>query len=203
MLLRKKGSLRQSIRGQKCLGKFPAGRESGQTGGITGLFFTLFLGVMLCAALQLEHYRAASLYLEDALAASNLASAVVDVREYGISHNILIAQPEKAYRIYRRAVMGNLNLDAAWEGQAGSLVQGPVSIERYIVYNVQGGEVAVYDFDGDGRMSQRREALGSVASPNGIPIESTSVYSEIAFEVKGPFGVTVKARKGNLADISR
>ena len=203
MLLRKKGSLRQSIRGQKCPGEFPAGRESGQTGGITGLFLILFLGVMLCAALQLEHYRAASLYLEDALAASNLASAVVDVREYGISHNILIAQPEEAYRIYRRAVMGNLNLDAAWEGQAGSLVQGPVSIERYIVYNVQDGEVAVYDFDGDGRMSQRKGGLGSVAAPNGIPIESTSVYSEIAFEVEGPSGVAVKARKGNLADISR
>ena len=97
MLLRKKEFLRQSTENFNDVNvcgfseKIFAGKEGGQTGGMAGLFITLFLGVMLCAVLQLEHYRAASLYLEDALAASNLASAVVDVQEYGISHNILTA----------------------------------------------------------------------------------------------------------------
>lgn len=203
MFLRKKEFLRRSIRNLRTSEEPFAGKGSGQTGCMFGLFITLFLGVMLCAVLQLEHYRAVSLYLEDALAASNLASAVVDVREYGISHSILIDRPEEAYKTYRWAVRGNLNLNVEWEGQAGSLVQGPVSIVRYIVYNVRGNEVTVCYFDGDGRMTQWQETLGNVAAPNGIPVENTSVYSEITFEVKGLFGVTVKAHKGNLADISR
>lgn len=218
MLLRKKEFLRRSINDLKyseayeAMNNFrffnfflkpSAGKEGGQIGCMTGLFITLFLGVMLCAVLQLEHYRAASLYLEDALAASNLASAVVDVQEYGISHSILIARPEEAYKTYQWAVRSNLNLNAAWEGQAGSLVQGPVGIVQYIVYNVRGDEVTVYHFDENGQMTQWQETLGNVAAPNGIPVESTSVYSEITFEAGGFLGVTVKAHKGNLADISR
>lgn len=206
MLLQKKEFLRRSIK-KFCTfcfaAKTSAGKESGQIVCMTGLFFTLFLGVMLYAVLWPEHYRAVSLYLEDALAASNLASAVVDVQEYGISHNILIDRPEEAYETYRWAVRGNLNLNAAWEGQAGSLVQGPVSIVQYIVYNVRGNEVLVYRFDGDGQVAQWREALGNVAAPNGILIESTSVYSEIAFETEVLPGITVRAHKGNLADVSR
>lgn len=197
MRLRKTGCLRRNIE------KLLKGRESGQAGWMVGLFFTLFLGVTLCAALQIERYRAASLYLEDALAASNLASAVIDVQEYGISHSILIADPSEAYGLYQRAVMANLNLDASWKAQEGSLVQGTVGIVKYIVYNVKGGGVMIYHFDADGRVTQRQETLGSVTAPNGIPIENTSVYSEITFEVKGLFGGTVKAHKGNLADISR
>lgn len=206
MLLPKKEFLQQSIK--NCLyfnspeNNF-AGKEDGQIGCMVGLFFTLFLGVMLCAVLQLEHYRAVSLYLEDALAASNLASAVVDVQEYGISHSILIDRPEEAYKTYQWAARGNLNLNAEWEGQAGSLVRGPVSIVQYIVYNVRGDEVTVYHFDGDGRMTQRQGTLGNVTAPNGIPVENTSVYSEIAFETEGFLGIKVRAHKGNLADVSR
>lgn len=197
MLLRKRECLRQNIK------NLFAGKEKGQIGWIAGLFFTLFLGVTLCAELQIESYRAASLYLEDTLAASNLASAVIDVQEYGISHNILIADPAEAYAIYRLAVMENLNLDAAWEGQSGGLVQGRVGIVRYIVYNVRDSEVAIYHFDADGRMTQSRESLGNAKAPNGIFIESTAVYSEITFEVQGPLGGTVRAHKGNLADVTR
>lgn len=197
MLLRKTECLQRNIK------KIFLGKEKGQVGWTTGLFFILFLGVTLCAELQIQRCRAASLYLEDALAASNLASAVIDVREYGISHNILIAEPTGAYALYRQAVMENLNLNASWEGQAGGLVQGRVEIVRYIVYNVRDSEVVIYHFEADGRMTQSREILGSAKAPNGISIESTAVYSEITFEVPGLFGGTVRAHKGNLADVTR
>ena len=64
--------------------------ESGQIGWTVGVGFLLFLGVLLSACMQMEVFRASSQYMEDALAASNLAAAVVDVEEYGISHKLLI-----------------------------------------------------------------------------------------------------------------
>ena len=76
MNLRRKGYPPQSIRPRAA---------GGQAGWSAGLFFLLFLAVLLRGFIQLEIYRTTSLYLEDALAASNLASAVVDVEEYGIS----------------------------------------------------------------------------------------------------------------------
>jgi len=178
-------------------------KNCGQTAWTNGLFSLLFLAVFLRVLLQLEAFQASSLYLEDALAASNLASAVVDVKEYGYSHKILLKDPEEAYERYKWAVKGNLNLSDSWEGQSGSVVQGPVRIMNYTVYNVSGDEVTVYHYDENGLMTSWVEILGSSAAPNGVVIESTSVYSEIAFVVKGFLGVEVQAYKGNLADIAK
>ena len=122
----KKGFLRQSIKKT----------EEGQLEWITGLFFLLILGILLCGTLQLDVFRASAVYLEDALAASNLASAVIDVEEYGISHTILIEDPDRAYEIYLSALQGNLNLNEEWECPGKGLIGGQVRVLDYIVYNV-------------------------------------------------------------------
>lgn len=194
MNLRKRGFLRQSIELKA---------SGGQAGWSTGLFFLLFLAVSLRISLQLQTYRTISLYLEDALAASNLASAVVDVEEYGISHKILIRSPQEAYERYRWAVRGNLNLDEGWRGQEGGILQGEVRIVNYIVYNVDEDKITVHYYDENGLLSEWHELPGGAVAPNGAAIESTSVYSEIAFSVKGFLGTEVEAHKGCLADIVR
>lgn len=175
--------------------------ENGKVEWVAGLFFLLFLGIMLCAALQVDMFQSSSDYLEDALALSNLASAVVDVEEYGISHRLVISNPYQAYGRYREAVKGNLNLDENWQCPADRLISGPVRIVNYTVYSVSGNDVTVSSFDESGRMIQWTEALGSAVAPNGIPIESTGVYSEIAYQVEGFLGVMAEAHKGKLVDI--
>lgn len=52
--------------------------ESGQVSWVLGLFLILFLAILLYMQLQLAMYKASARYLEDALALSNLASAVID-----------------------------------------------------------------------------------------------------------------------------
>lgn len=211
MNLRKKECPRQSIRGKllkksikgKSLKKKLLKREEAQIGWVTGLFLVLFMAVFLYAALQLERYRAASLYLEDALVASNLASAIVDVEEYGVSNKLLIRDFESAFQRYKWAVRDNLNLNENWEAATGSVIQGQVRIVTYTVYNVSGQDVFVDSVDESGLRSRRQGVLGELTAPNGITIESTSVYSEIAFYVEGFPGVKVEARKGNLVDIVR
>ncbi len=188
MSLKKKRCLRQST-------------ESGQVEWATGLFFLLFLGILLCTVLQVDIYRCSARYLEDALALSNLASAVVDVEEYGISHTLTIRDPLQAYERYQAAVKGNLDLDENWECGAVRMISGPVNIVNYTVYNVKDSAVEIYRFDENGLMTRWNETLGTAAAPNGVLIESTGVYSEITYEVEGLFGVKVRARKGKLADI--
>ena len=194
-------SINRIAKGLTALKRAVSLKEKGQIGWTVGLFSLLFQAVFLCALLQMEHYRMTSLYLEDTLAASNLASAVVDIEEFGITHKILIRDSDTAYARYRQAVQGNLNLNEAWEGQEGSIIQGLVRIVNYIVYNVDGREVTVYHYDENGLMTCWKDSLGSTMAPNGIMIESTSIYSEIAFTVKGLMGMEVQAHKGNLADI--
>lgn len=190
MRLMKKGCLLQST-------------ESGQIGWTIGFWVLLFLGVLLCALLQMDVFRSSSRYMEDALAASNLAAAVVDVEEYGISHQIRIDDPHMARERCMTAMKDNLGLDDNWECANESLISGPVRMVNFTVYNVSGNDVEIYSFDENGMLSSGREMLGQVNAPNGVPIEATGIYSEIFYRVKGFPGMEVDAQKGKLVDVVR
>lgn len=176
-------------------------REAGKIEWVTGLFFLLLLAVLLCTQLEISMYQTAGGYLEDALAASNLASAVIDVEEYGISHTVRIADGWQAYGRYRNAVQGNLRLNDDWENPESAVMAGKITVENYTIYNVRGDQVNVWSIREDGGVSTMQGNLGSIFAPNGKKIEHTSVYSEISFPVKGLFGVRVQAHKGKLVDI--
>lgn len=177
--------------------------ESGQIGWSLGLWFMLFLGILLCVLLQLETYRASSQYMEDALAASNLAATVIDVEEYGISHKLRISSLDEAYSRYLRAVRENLSLNNLWECENRELISGPVQIENFTVYNVSGCEVEVSSFDRSGAAVRWYGVLGQETAPNGIKVENTGIYSEISYQIRGIFGIEVTARKGKLVDVVR
>lgn len=176
-------------------------KSQGSIEVVTGMFFLLFMAVILCAEFQREVYRSASLYMEDTLAASNLASAVIDIEEYGISHKVQISDAARAYERYQSAVKENLQLNDNWESANSTLISGPVSIEKYIVYNVDNNGITIFSLNANGTITTSAGVLGRVTAPNGIGITNTSVYSEIAFPIKGLFGIQVRAHKGKLVDI--
>ena len=150
------------------------------------VYVLLFFTATVAFALQIRQYISLKTYTEDALAASNLASAVIDIQEYGVNHNLIIKDPAHAYSIYQ-------------EDPAG-MISSPVQVEQYIVYNVRGTEVEVTSF-GENLNYSATETLGSATSPNGRVINSTSIYSRISYQVTGYFGVTVPAVKDKLVDV--
>lgn len=178
-----------------------SGMEKGQVSWVLGLFLLLFLAILLCMQLQLELYRASASYLEDALALSNLASAVIDVQEYGKTHRVRISDPEQAYDRYCLAVRDNLGLNDNYEATNHKMISGRVQICNYIIYNVKGQEVSVWERDDSGQTREWQGRLGEVRSPEGQIVEKTGVYSEISYPVEGFLGVTVTAQKSKLVDI--
>ena len=175
--------------------------QSGQINWFMGFFCVLILLLLICTGLQLKQYQVTSGYMEDALAASNLASAVVDLLEYGISHKIQIQNPLHAYEIYCHALKGNLNLDDAWQCRNTRAIAGPVRIVNYIIYNVADENVKISMVKEDGSVYQSNGSLGTVKAPNGVTIENTSIYSEITCPVRGIWNLEVMAEKGKLVDI--
>ena len=96
---------------------------------------------------------------------------------------------------------GNLGLNDQWEGSNQALISGIVTVETYIIYNVQRNNVTVHEVDSTGRLYSWQGLRGAVTAPNGQVVEYTGVYSEISFPVKGSFGMEVRAHKGKLVDI--
>ncbi len=166
----------------------------------------LFLTVLIVAVFQFKVYTlmTAGAYVEDALAASNLASALIDVREYGRSHRIRIEDTQEAFRVYRDALHCNLALDGEGYSSREELLTGRVWIREYIVYNVLDGEVRIDAYDGEGNcLRQETAPPGSVWTPDGILVEHTTVYSRVGFQVMGLMGQRLDAEKQKSVDIVR
>ena len=175
--------------------------EKGQLTWIIAPFMLLFMGTLLCGQMQLEVFRMSSVYLEDALAASNLASAIIDVEEYGISHKLVISDLDAAYEKYCMALKDNLGLNEMWECENKQLISGEVRVEKYIVYNVTDNQIVIQGRDAEGNLWESQYAMGQVYAPNGEEIVTTSIYSEISYPTKGIWNVEIQAHKGKLVDI--
>ena len=174
--------------------------DQGQITLLSGLFLSLFVAVLLTSHLQMEMVRSSARYVEDALAASGLACALVDLREYGTSHVLKIADEERSYEQFQSSLRTNLGLDDNWECGNKRLISGKVTLESFVLYNVANGQVECCKMTG-GRMERSVGSLGEVRAPNGQIVEHTGVYGEISYELKGIWGLTVPARKGKLVDV--
>ena len=176
----------------------------GQVDVVVSMYF--FLTVLIVAMFQYKIYTImpAGAYVEDALAASNLASALIDVKEYGISHTVRIGDTREAFSVYSDALYCNLALDEEGYSAREELLTGKVQIREYIVYNVTDGEVEITVYDGEGNCLRQESARpGSVRTPDGIPVEHTTVYSRVGFQVMGLMGRGIDAEKEKSVDIVR
>lgn len=182
--------------------KWCQNKKKAETEAVIGMYLLLMLAVLLCALIQTEVLRISSAWAEDALTASNLASAVIDIEEYGRTRTIVIRSPEEAYARYRDALRCNMNLNEMWESENKYLAGGPVEVQEYIVYNVRKEDVEIISFGPEGSREQTVPGgVGKIQTPDGTVVETTAVYSKIAYPVSGILGLQVMAVKQETVDI--
>jgi len=176
----------------------------GQVEILLGMFgFLLVLFVMLFG-LKVAQFMITGAYVEDALAASNLASALIDVEQYGRDNTIRVKDPRHAFEIYREALFINLQLDEEGNSFQRELLQGPVRILSYIVYNVRQEGVDMYSFDGEGHLIDTRTELpDAIYTPDHVLVETTTIYSQVEFIVQGMGEQYITVRKEKSVDITR
>ena len=86
-------------------------KSKGELATFTMVYVLLFFTATVAFALQIRQYISLKTYTEDALAASNLASAVIDIQEYGVNHNLIIKDRAHADSIYHDALKLNMGLN--------------------------------------------------------------------------------------------
>lgn len=160
--------------------------------------------LLVVMIIQMEVYQAASTFIEDGLVASNLASAIIDIEEYGISHQLLIEDPAAACESFKKVLKSNLKLNEQLQCANSSIMDGQVTITEYSIYEVRGADVIQYYFP-NGRPENvvRREyagGVGNVSAPDGTIIYSTSIYSRIDFQ-ENFFGTPINVFKQKCVDI--
>ena len=178
--------------------------RKGQVDVVAAMFFFLMVLIVALFQFKVYVYMAAGAYVEDALAVSNLASALIDVEEYGRSHSVRIRDTQNAFRVYRDALYYNLALNEEGYSAKEDLLTGQIELREYIVYNVFPQEIQISVYDGEGNcLRQERAGLGDVETPDGVPVEHTTIYSRVGFRVMGLMGRIIDAEKEKSVDIVR
>lgn len=179
-------------------------KDEGIIKNLVSLLPVFLMILFTLVILQIQVHQASSVFIEDALVASNLASAVINVEEYGISHQLQISDPKEACNLFKRALQANLSLNDQWVSQNSSLIFGLVTLDEYSIYEVRGNDIVQYTFP-NGRpenmyTTEYKGGVGNVEAADGTRIESTSVYSKISFQVKF-FNRVIDVYKQKCVDI--
>lgn len=175
-------------------------RIDGNVNLIVGMFMSLFVAILLCIQMQIYIFQLQSENVEDALAESNLAAAVVDISDYGINQRIAITDFDSAYEMFKLALWENLDMHLENSQVTGRYID-EYSIVEFAIYNVLGDVVECRAIDESGNVHVQTVGIDSAYAPNGKKIENTGVYSSIVFPVKGPFGFELLASKNKLVDV--
>ncbi len=158
--------------------------------------------VVVLFQIKLLQYQTIGAYVEDSLTASGLAAAVIDVREYGRTHTILVESPAGSFEKFKEALRYNLKLDEELRSTNEEVLKGKVDILTYQIFNVCGDVVTVYHFREDGSLlSTESIALAQAYLPDGNKVETTAVYSKVGFYVAGLNGGWIYATKEKAVDI--
>lgn len=172
------------------IGTVAFSKSPGKIEWLMGLLLVQF--VIVISMFELQQFRFFSIAdrLEDAVTASGLASAIIDAERFEEEGVLEINDVYNAFYIYRQALTEN-----------GGNELTNVSVEHFVIYNVEEDEVEVISFDECGVPEVTRGKLGAVRAPNGVVIGSTGVYSEISCVVEGLYGTAVTAVRSKLIEL--
>lgn len=142
-------------------------------------------------------------YIQDGLVASNLSAAIVDLKEYGTSNKIINNEFDKSFNMYKKALKENLKLDENFNPINTNFVDSKINIEVFSIYNVEGNDIHMTKRQSNGNVIKEvfKNGLGSVKTPDGVLIETTTIYSRIGFELRGYLKNAHYAYKENSVDV--
>ena len=134
----------------------------------------------------------------------NLAAATVDLNEYGQSNTIVNNDFNKSFDQYKKALKNNLRLDNNFVPQTSNLIDGGITIEIFTIYNVNGNDIHMTKRQRNGNIIKQvyPNAVGTMKTPDGVKIETTTVYSKIGMNVKGFMNGTTYVYKDKTVDIT-
>lgn len=189
---------------QKNSGRYWVRKEEANVDIVAGIMLFLILVLTIFFGFRMTQYMITAAGVEDALAASNLASAVIDLEEYGKSHEIYIEDVSKAFQIFRESLVCNLELDENLNTTNENFLLGQVLIKEYRVYNVRNGQAEIWILNGLGEtISYTLGQVGDITTPDHVSVESTTIYSRIGYQVEGLAGQTLTGEKEKSIDIVR
>lgn len=170
---------------------------------ISSMIF-IMIALVVVMMMRLKVIKLTKSYIEDGLVASNLASATIDLNEYGTTNKIVNNDFQKSFNDYCVALKDNLNLDNNFTPKKKTLINSEVDIVNFTIYNVVDSDIEMIRRESNGSITRQSypNKVGIMKAPNGATINTTMVYSKIGFELKGYMNDTHYVYKESSVDIT-
>lgn len=170
------------------------------------LSFAVLLLVVLIVNynLKIKLIKTTKGFIEDGLVASNLASALIDLEEYGTTNKIINKDFNKSYDEIKSSLKYNLKLNNDFQPLNDNLINSKIKIDKYSIYNVIGNDVHLTSADSLGNITTLifPNGLGKTKTPDGVLIKSTTMYCKISFKIRGYLNTEHEVSKENSVDIT-
>ncbi len=184
--------------------RLQSSKKEGMIGLVISMFFLLMVLVLAVYLVYLLSIVQIGATVEDALVASELAGALIDIERFGKTDEIVIEDTDRSYAFFYESLKNNLRLDGMGNSSMEELNCGPVSVLDFRVYNVYGEEVSEIVYDGKGRkIGENLGRLGEMKTPDNKEIVSSTIYGKIGFYVKGMNSTVIYGEKEKTVDIAR
>lgn len=157
--------------------------------------------LLILFCFRIRSARVEKAYIEDGLATANLAAAVIDTDIYGETEELVISDTDEAFGRFQSALKTNLNLDGNFRPFGTFLMENPVEILEFHIYNVREDRIIHVIYDEHGSRTSETLGLSGVTTPDGTEVESTTVYSKIEFDVKGFLSQRNRLTMENSVDV--
>lgn len=179
-------------------------KKEGSVENFMAMAILIVVALLVVFAIKSKETNIISNYTTDAIVASNLAAATVDLKEYGTTKRIVNNDFEKSFNEFERSLKENLNLDNNFIPKSKNMISSKVTIDTFSIYNVVGNDIQLTKRNANGNVTKQvfRNGLGSTKTPNGVLINTTTIYSKIGFELKGYLKNKHYAYKENSVDIT-
>lgn len=164
----------------------------------------LIIPMIIVMNIRLREIKLTKNFVEDGLVAANLASATIDLREYGTTHKIVNDNFTKSFDDYISSLKENLKLDNNLMPINQNLICSNITLDNFSIYNVNGNDIQVTTRSSDGSIinSTILNGFGTFKTPDGVLIKSTTIYSKILFKIKGFNNVQYNVSKEKSVDIT-
>jgi hypothetical protein len=173
------------------------------------LFYILFIVCMF--AFTKYKISAESEIVGDALVSSNLAALTtknldIDLLSQDPSKDIVIVKdPNEALKTFQRHLKYNLGLDEDYVPKNSiSSMKGKVDTKRFIIYNVQGSNVTVYELNPatlNFTVTNYPNGKGNIYTPKGTKVEASTIHSQIGFTLETIFNNSIYVEFSEDTDI--
>lgn len=142
--------------------------------------------LIVIMSVKLKEIKLTKNYIDDGLVSSLLASATIDLKEYGSSNNIINNDPEQSYYLFKDTLKSNLNLNNDFSAKNSNLITDKVNIEKFVIYNVKtSNDIEIIEVENGKIVNKTKENSGVLTTPEGVKIEKTTFYAKISFYVSG------------------